>query len=473
MSERLLLLFGVFWLSQSSLSLSNFDEYLQNIPSHMPKYERTYEPGEAKFSEELIGKLSKIDLVNTDIVVLFDISNSTRVEITSSSFIGKMDFAKEIENAYQEALSNGPIGESEEAQLIAFLVKKFEINISRWCTLTEHDLVLAIKNLKEGKPADPARGASRPSKKTKHVALAMAEGTARLFNMLSKTNSIDAQLYLLGFGCGHVYPENLAFPHKISEASQFEEIAKKLTNILPDPFHNHTYLSPSLEVVINEVSKRPLKNMLLIIVTDGYTEDALISAKLLNDFSRKLAQAGKNLDIFAVGAGAISGESSTGKTGQSSQAGFASFSKRSSALCNNAQQSNGSCNMGYLLSLADFITLSGKGAYEGTYRDYSALEAAFLELLTRPRNIIYAQDSEGVMSVASELQISAAQEAVCSDEQGVVCAGGITVIKSDDTNSLTVVDESTKKQVRLVLAPPLERRKAPVKPPVAPLGVGL
>ena len=135
--------------------------------------------------------------------------------------------------------------------------------------------------------------------------MAQAEALARLLRFLSRTGCDNSNFFLFGFSGSTQQPVGLSVPHRIEKAGQFANIAKNLNRHLPRPEFGDTYLGPALEHAISLLQKSALGHTLFIVITDGQTSDPTVTAKLLIEHSKRLTEAGKNLDIFVVGAGSI------------------------------------------------------------------------------------------------------------------------------------------------------------------------
>lgn len=154
-----------------------------------------------------------------------------------------------------------------------------------------------------GGPSDDAAAPVVDVSATKHVALAQAEGLAAVFQWLSHTGIGETDLYLLGFDSRVHYPVGIPFPAKVPSPQHYRELASRLDQILPYA-GGGTSLAPALEV-LRGCSPHKRGNTLLVVVTDGQTDDADATGKLLATLSMESSAAGHRFDILTVGAGAI------------------------------------------------------------------------------------------------------------------------------------------------------------------------
>lgn len=399
--------------------ISNYQTYLDSLYVGVPERERIFQAGEREYSSEEILSLGGINARKyKNIVALFDSSGSTSCDRANSGDLSG-DLTIEMANEQIVKAFNNP--EITRDKLTEYLLNNFRYK-SRVCPcfITEEYISESIKALEKG--LNLSKIDYNNSIKTKHISLAQAEGLSRIFSILSHTDSSDLNLFLLSFSSSLQEPVGINLPHKINNAKDFVDIAKNLNKILAKPSFRDTLLAPALEYAITQMKKLDPADTLLIIVTDGQTKDGKETARLLIDYSRYLQDSSKNLDIFTVGAGSI----------LKSQVdfvkvnfGFEEYSTRFSDFCHltgeHANFSANQCNMGYLQSLSNFKTLFGRGAYEGAFLDYSALESKFINFISDKNdtsNALYIQaNDQGKWWPAKDHQYSIAEASLSSSEQ--------------------------------------------------------
>ncbi len=211
---------------------------------------------------------------------------------------------------------------------------------------------------------------------TKHIALAQLEGLSLALKYLAQTPIQNAHFYLVGFSSTAQRSQQLEFPQLIQTAQMFQTIAETLPEIMPKPQFQGTLLGNGLEEILHS-SVQP-GNSLLILVTDGQTNDALLTAQLLSRLSSRVTEEGRSghrFDILTIGAGSITAnllsESSSRSEARRNQPMTAAA--RQSCFLTRGRSAGSECDLDYLESLTAFVSPLGKGRYSGAYGDYSDL----------------------------------------------------------------------------------------------------
>lgn len=399
--KRIMLCFVTIVASLQALSmeprLPSYADYLAGISKDAPEFERTFVSKTVPLTQDKIEELKQKAAQYKYIVVLFDTSGST-------SFGGGSRFppitTEKVLETIKQTYENPEIPKDN---LVDYLAEELNVG-SRFAPgfLDRKFIENAIKALENGTcPTGEEKineAVEDAPLKTKHISLAQAEGLARIFNILAHTKNDDSELFLLSFSSSVQDPVNISVPHHISSAQAFADIAQNLSNILPQPNFGGTRLSPALSVAFSHINKSPADDTLLIVVTDGQTDDSNKTSLLLAEYSKRLGNCGKRFDIFAVGAGSIA----TANNYYIETRGFQRYGERHSNFShvsgNHPTYSGSECNMGYLQGLVNFKTLLGRGAYEGAYLDYSALVNKFMDFLIGKddtANGLYVQGDNG------------------------------------------------------------------------------
>jgi hypothetical protein len=425
------------YLSAAEIRYDTYAAYLKDITV---KREGTFDPGTDDYSSEQILRLGLKARKYENIVVLFDTSGSTAFQDVSNY---EEPTPESVNRKISEIYREGTINDEHLQEHLEDVLNLH----TRLCPsfLDSAFISKALQSLRAGKSLDfqkideLAQNDQQEQVKTKHISLAQAEGLARIFKILSLTENNNTNLFLLSFSNDIQLPVGIAMPHVVAQAKDYAHIARNLCQILPRPSFGGTSLAPALERAVLVMQKAALGNTLLIIVTDGQTSDPQPTARLLNDLSKNLEAAGKILDIFAVGAGSII---TSHVVPVVRHIGFESYNDRFSNFSHvsgsSASFSANECNMGYLQSLTNFKTLFGRGAYEGAYLNYSALNEKFIDFLTDEKDMsngLYIQRKSGKWWSAKSHQYKIAQAALLSDEKIINYEKDqvkATIIKLDD-----------------------------------------
>lgn len=210
--------------------------------------------------------------------------------------------------------------------------------------------------------------------KTKPVIMAELDGCAIILSYLTLCTP-DSNLYLMSFDS--VLNMSDEYPIKLSDLS--------LTNLpnLIKYTQGGTHLSCATNKVLEIISKN-IDNTLIIIITDGQTDDPDETIKSLINISNILNLNEKRLDIFTIGAGTINTSLTYSNriqppllVGNQRQI-YYSHIMRGGTYHSSAQ-----CNMGYLQALTEFKTFRfGRGKYSGAYLDYDDLQKACYQFLS-------------------------------------------------------------------------------------------
>lgn len=228
---------------------------------------------------------------------------------------------------------------------------------------------------------------SKSEPKTKPIFIAQAEGLSLLLKALSHTKAQPSSLYMLAFDSKPYLPIGINFPQEIKDPKEYKQIAENLDSILPY-CGGGTSLAPALTVLRGALEKSPPADTLLVIVTDGQTDDADATGKLLTGLSASLTAAERRLDILTIGAGSIVSQSKAGLALDVNDQGrlmlsCTRFSHFSHATGGSSSYSGAQCNDAYLKALTYFKTdQGGRGRYCGAYRDYQDMQQVVLELLS-------------------------------------------------------------------------------------------
>lgn len=249
---------------------------------------------------------------------------------------------------------------------------------SRVMMADEEASVLSACLVPEAKAKEP---------KTKPIFLAQAEGLSLLLKALAHTKAQPSSLYMLAFDSSSHLPHGIDFPQEIKDPKEYKQIAENLDSILPYA-GGGTSLAPALALLGSALEKKAPADTLLVIVTDGQTNDADATGKLLTGLSASLTAAERRLDILTIGAGSIVSQSKAGLVLDVNDQGrlmlsCTRFSHFSHATGGSSSYSGAQCNDAYLKALTYFKTdQGGRGRYCGAYRDYQDMQQVVLELLS-------------------------------------------------------------------------------------------
>lgn len=223
--------------------------------------------------------------------------------------------------------------------------------------------------------------------KTKPIFLAQAEGLSLLLKSLAYTDAKLSLLYLLPFDDKPHLPIGINFPQMVKDQTEYTAIAENLDTILPYS-GGGTSLAPALTLMMRELQKRMLADTLLVIVTDGQTDDSDATGRLLTELSSKLSAAEHRLDILTIGAGSIVSQSKAGLMLNVNDAGRLMLSGTrmshfSHTTGGHSSYSGAQCNDAYLKALTYFKSdKGGRGRYCGAYTDYQDMIQVITELLS-------------------------------------------------------------------------------------------
>jgi hypothetical protein len=222
--------------------------------------------------------------------------------------------------------------------------------------------------------------------KTKPIFLAEAEGLSLLLKALPHTGMGASNFYLLPFDSSPQMPIGISFPQLVNDPKEYDKLAANLDNILPYS-GGGTSLAPALSCMIGALGKGALGDTLLVIMTDGQTDDHGQTGKLLSALSSGFSAANRRLDVLTIGAGSIVSESQPGIALSISDEGRLMLGKTrvshfSHVAGGHHSYSGAQCNDAYLKALTLFKSENGGGRYCGAYRDYRDMMQTTLELLS-------------------------------------------------------------------------------------------
>lgn len=210
--------------------------------------------------------------------------------------------------------------------------------------------------------------------KTKPVIMAELEGCAIILSYLTLCTP-NSNLYLMSFDSVLNMPDE--YPIKLNDLF--------LTNLpkLIKYTQGGTHLSCATNKVLEIVSKNR-EDTLIIIITDGQTDDPDETIKSLINISNILNLNEKRLDIFTIGAGSINSSlMSSNRVQPPLLVGNQRHTYYSHIIRGGTYHSSAQCNIGYLQALTEFKTFRyGRGKYSGAYLDYDDLQKACYQFLS-------------------------------------------------------------------------------------------
>ncbi len=299
-----------------------------------------------------------------------------------------------------------------------------------------------------------AKAAEPVGAKTKPIFLAEAEALSLLLKALPHTGMGASNFYLLPFDSSPRMPIGISFPQPVSDPKEYDKLAANLDNILPHS-GGGTSLAPALSLMMAELGKCALEDTLLVIVTDGQTDDAERSGRLLSELAAGFTAKSRRLDVLTIGAGSIVSESQPGIALGVSDEGRLMLSKTrfshfSHVAGGHHSYSGAQCNDAYLKALTLFKSENGGGRYCGAYRDYRDMMQTTLELLSGTNDgsyTLWVQGGVGSFWVPKSHQWDIIKDYKANGTEGADYAynkSGVVVTVSKDPSAgglLRVTDE--------------------------------